>query len=349
MKRILVVGVWGIAAVLAAGCNGGGGGGGQVTRLNGGGATFVYPMMSKWASEYEKAKGVQVNYQSIGSGGGIQQMTAKTFDFGCTDGPMNDEQLKKAREVGGEVIHIPLVLGAVVPAYNLAEVKEPLTFSGPVLADIYLGKIRRWNDKALQDLNPGVKLPAVDIGVVHRSDGSGTTYIWVDYLAKLSDEWQKRVGVATSVDWPCGEGAKGNEGVAMRVAATPGAIGYIELIYALQNNIKYGAVLNKEKVALKGDLKSVTAAADNALTTIPEDLRFSITDAPGKDSYPISGTDWAVLYVKQPKDKGQAVVDFLRWCTHDGQQFCEALQYAKLPKGLVERLDKKLDAVQVGK
>ncbi len=344
MNRVLVTALV-FGTLTAAGC----GGGGPATRLNGGGATFVYPMMSKWASEYEKARGVQVNYQSIGSGGGIQQMTGKTFDFGCTDGPMNDEQLHKAGEVGGDVVHIPLVLGAVVPAYNLAEVKEPLTFSGPVLADIYLGKIRKWNDRALQDLNPKVRLPALDIGVVHRSDGSGTTYIWADYLAKVSAEWGKRVGVATSVDWPCGEGAKGNEGVSGRVKATPGALGYVELIYALQNDIPFGAVLNREKVAVTPDLKSVTAAADNALKDIPEDLRYSITDAPGKDSYPISGTDWAVIYVRQPADKGQAVVDFLRWCTHDGQQFCEGLKYARLPKGLVERLEKKLDAVRVGK
>jgi phosphate transport system substrate-binding protein len=343
-----------LAAVLVAGCggcSGGGGGGGTATRLNGGGSTFVYPMMSKWASEYDKAKGVQVNYQSIGSGGGIQQMTAKTFDFGCTDGPMNPEQLQKAKEVGGDVVHLPLVMGAVVPAYNLAEINEPLTFSGPVLADIYLGKIKKWNDKALQDLNPNVKLPAQDIGVVHRSDGSGTTYIWVDYLSKVSDEWQKRVGVATSVDWPCGEGAKGNEGVAGRVKATPGAIGYIELIYALQNGIKFGAVKNREGATILADLKSVTAAADNALKdkNIPDDLRYSITDAAGKDSYPISGTVWAVIYVNQPADKGQAVVDYLRWCTHDGQQFCEPLKYAKLPPGLVERMEKKLDVVKVGK
>ena len=209
-------------ACLAAACVGCGGGSGAKPRLNGAGSTFVFPMMSKWAAEYDKAKSVEVNYQSIGSGGGIQQMTAKTADFGCTDGPMNDEQLQKAKESGGDVVHIPLVMGAVVPAYNLEEVKEPLVFSGPVLADIFLGKIKKWDDKALQDLNPDAKLPSKDIGVVHRSDGSGTTYIWVDYLSKVSPEWKKKVGVATSVDWPAGEGAKGNEGVAGRVKAAPG-------------------------------------------------------------------------------------------------------------------------------
>ena len=310
MRTTMRLAFFGLACLGAAcvGC----GGAGAKPRLNGAGSTFVYPMMSKWAAEYDKAKGVEVNYQSIGSGGGIQQMTAKTADFGCTDGPMNEEQLKKAKEVGGDVFHIPLVMGAVVPAYNLEEVKEPLVFSGPVLADIFLGKIKKWDDKAIQDLNPGVQLPSKDIGVVHRSDGSGTTYIWVDYLSKVSPEWKKKVGTATSVDWPTGEGAKGNEGVSGRVKDAPGTIGYIELIYALQNNIPFGKVQNKAGTAIKADLASITAAAENSLTNIPEDLRYSITDADGKDSYPICGTTWAVLYVNQPADKGQQVVDFLR-------------------------------------
>jgi phosphate transport system substrate-binding protein len=341
MKRLLAVVICAALGSLVAGCGSG------KPRLNGAGATFIYPMMSKWAAEYDKAKGVEVNYQSIGSGGGIQQMTAKTADFGSTDGPMNEEQLQKARETGGEVLHIPLAMGAVVPAYNLEGVSEPLTFSGRLLADIFLGKVKKWNDKAIQDLNPGVKLPGKDIGVVHRSDGSGTTYVWVDYLAKVSDEWQKKVGVATSVDWPTGEGAKGNEGVAGRVKGSPGSIGYIELIYAIQNNIQFGLVKNKEGVAIKADLKSITAAADNALKEIPEDLRYSITDADGKDSYPISGTNWAVIYVNQPAVKGKQVLDFLRWVTHEGQQFCEGLHYAKLPPGLVERAEKKLASVQL--
>ena len=254
----------GILGLVLLGC-GGSGGSGAKPRINGAGATFIYPMMSKWAKEYDNAKGVEVNYQSIGSGGGVQQMTAKTADFGSTDGPMSEEQLKKAREVGGEVVHIPLAMGAVVPAYNLEEVKEPLTFSGPVLADIYLGKIKKWNDKAIQDLNPGVNLPDKVIAVVHRSDGSGTTYVWVDYLAKVSDEWKKKVGVAQSVDWPVGEGAKGNEGVSGTVKSTPGAIGYIELIYALQNKIEFGRVMNKEGAAIKASLESITTAADNEL------------------------------------------------------------------------------------
>jgi phosphate transport system substrate-binding protein len=326
------------ATISCGGCSG-------KPRLNGAGSTFVYPMMSKWAAEYDKAKGVEVNYQSIGSGGGIQQMTAKTVDFGCTDGPMNEEQLQKARDSGGEVVHIPLVMGAVVPAYNLAEVPGPLTFSGPVLADIYLGKIQKWNEKPIQDLNPGVNLPDKKISVVYRSDGSGTTFVWVDYLAKTSKEWKDTVGVATSVKWKVGEGAKGNEAVTARVKDTPGAIGYIELTYALQNKIPFGLVKNKEGKAVKAELKSISAAAENSLKDISEDLRYSITDAPGEQSYPICGTVWAVVYVNNPGGKGQQIRDFLHWVTHDGQQFCAALDYVKLPAGLVERVDKKLATI----
>ena len=320
------------------------GGGVEIKRLNAGGATFIFPMMSKWASEYKKAKGIEVNYQSIGSGGGIQQMTAQTFDFGCSDGPMNEEQLKKAAEVNGEVIHVPLVMGAVVPAYNV-NVKEQLKFSGPALADIYLGKIKKWNDKALQELNPGIALPDLDIVVVHRSEGSGTTYIFVDYLSKVSSEWKTKVGVGASVNWPTGIGQKGNEAVARQVKQTNGGIGYIELTYAMQNKIAYGLVKNQEGAFVAGSLESVTAAAANSLKEIPDDLRYSLTNAAGKDSYPISGTSWAVLYIKQAPNKGKAVVDFLRWCTHEGQQYNEALHYAKLPAGLVERVEKKLDLV----
>ncbi len=346
MKRLSGIALLGLFGVLAAGCSGKSG---KEQRLNGGGSTFVYPMMSKWASEYDKAKGTKVNYQSIGSGGGIQQMTAKTFDFGCTDGPMNEEQLKKAADTSGEVVHIPLAMGAVVAAYNLEEVKEPLTFTGTVLADIYLGKIKKWNDSALKELNPQAALPDKEIGVVHRSDGSGTTYIFVDYLSKVSPEWKKQVGVGTSVNWPCGVGQKGSEGVSGQVKRSPGSIGYVELTYALQNGIAFGKVKNKEGAAIKANLESVTAAAKGALAEIPDDLRYSITDAPGKEAYPISGTVWAVVYVNQPADKGQAVVDFLRWVTHEGQQYTADLDYARLPQGLIDRLEKKLDQVKVAK
>jgi phosphate ABC transporter phosphate-binding protein len=339
-----------ISAVLVSGCGGGGGtigggGAGGTDRLDGAGSSFVYPMMSKWASEYQKAKGVKVNYQSIGSGGGIQQMTAKTVNFGCTDAPLNDEQLEKAKQEGGEVVHIPLVMGGVVPIYNLPDVQE-LRFTGPVLADIFLNKIKKWNDPALTKLNPNAKLPDQEILVVHRSEGSGTTYIWVEYLSKVSDEWKKKVGVGTSVNWPTGAGAKGSEGVSGAVARSPGSISYVELIYALQNKIKYGSVQNREGNFVEPSLESVTAACNAALTNIRADLRYSLTDAPGKDSYPISGTVWAVVYVDQPAGKGKAVVDFLRWVTHDGQAFAKALQYATLPEGLVKRVDEKLAAVK---
>jgi phosphate transport system substrate-binding protein len=342
MKRLSGILLGSAALLFLAGCGGS-------KRLNAGGATFVYPMMTKWADEYRKATGIEVNYQSIGSGGGIQQMTAKTFDFGCSDGPMNEEQIQKCRDSGGEPLHIPLVMGAVVPVYNLDSVTEPLRFTGPLLADIYLGKVKKWNDPALKELNPDAALPDKEIVVVHRSDGSGTTYIWVDYLSKVSEQWEKKVGVGTSVDWPVGVGQKGNEGVAGQVRRSPGSIGYVELIYALQNDMKHGLVRNKEGRFVKGDLGSITAAAEASLKVIPDDLRYSITDAPGKDSYPISGTSWAVVYDKLPAGKGRQVVDFLRWVTHEGQQYCDDLHYARLPKGLVERLEKKLDSIHVGK
>jgi phosphate ABC transporter phosphate-binding protein len=332
--------------LIGTGC---GGGGKPDQRLNAGGSSFVYPIMSKWASEYQRATGVKVNYQSIGSGGGIQQMIAKTLDFGCTDAPLNEEQLKKAQESGGEVVHIPLVMGAVVPIYNLQGVTVPLRFSGTVLAEIYLEKIKKWNDPELAKLNPGVELPDLDILTVHRSDGSGTTYIWVDYLSKVSPaEWKPQVGVGTSVKWPGGVAAKGNEGVAGKVAQSPGAIGYVELIYALQNKINCGVVQNPEGKFVTPSLESVTAAARGALTHIPDDLRYSLTNAPGKDAYPICGTVWAVLYVNQPPVKGEAVVRFLHWVTHEGQEYAKNLDYAGLPAELVQRLDKKLDQVRVG-
>lgn len=352
MKRAMWLPLLGFALLAASGCGGGGGGKGnrvEDVRLSGTGASFIYPMMSKWAREYEKAKGVKINYQSTGSGAGIQQMTAQTVDFGCSDGPMNEEQLKKAKQVKGDVVHIPLAMGGVVPAYNLAELKEPLKFSGPVLAGIYLNKIKKWNDPEIQKLNPGADLADLEILVVHRSDGSGTTYIFVDYLAKLSSEWKEKVGVGTSVKWPTGTGQQGNDGVAGLVKRTAGSIGYIELIYALQNKIKYGSVKNKEGEFVSASLDSVTAAANASLKTISEDLRYSITDAPGKESYPIAGTSWGVCFVDNPGSKGKQVRDFFHWCTHDGQQFCEALHYSKLPKGLVERVEKRLALITDGK
>ena len=323
------------------------GGGADDKRLNVGGSTFVYPMMDKWASVYEKEKGVKVNYNSIGSGGGIRQMTDKTFDFGCSDAPMNEEQLENAKKQGGEVVHIPLVMGAVVPAFNLPGVTKPVRFTGPILADIYMGEITNWSDKRLQDIQEdGVVLPKLDISVVHRSDGSGTTYIFVEYLTKVSSKWKDKIGMGTSVKFPVGVGQKGNEGVAGQVTRNPGAIGYIELIYALSNDIKFGAVKNKAGEYVVPSLESVTAAGDAALTDIPDDLRYSLTDATGQASYPISGTVWAIVYVNPPQ-KDKLIVDFLRWATHEGQQYAKDLHYATLPKGLVERVEKKLDTIEV--
>jgi phosphate transport system substrate-binding protein len=302
--------------------------------------------MTKWASVYEKEKGPQIDYSSTGSGNGIQQMIAKTIDFGCSDAPLNQEQLDKARQAGGEVIHIPLAMGAVVPIYNLPDLDKPLRFTGPLLADIYLGKIKKWNDPGLREVNPDLTLPELEISVARRSDGSGTTFIWTDYLTKVSPEWKDKVGVGTTVNWPVGSGDKGSEGMAGKVARSPGAIGYVELLYARQNNLKYGAVRNKEGQFVSASLEAVTAAAASGLTNIPDDLRYSLTDAPGSDSYPIPGTVWAVLYVNQQPPKGEQLVQFLRWATHEGQQQARDLGYAPLPSGLVERLERKLEQVK---
>ena len=278
MKRL-----WFVAALcLAAGC-----GGGAKPRLNGAGSTFVFPMMSKWAAEYDKAKSVEVNYQTIGSGGGIQQMTAKSADFGCTDGPMNDEQLHQARQSGGEVVHIPLVLGAIVPAYNLPDLKQSLRFSGPALADIFLGKIHRWDDAVLRDLNPGVALPDKEITVIHRSDGGGTTYVWVDYLAKVSPEWKRYVGVGTGR--LAGRRVReGRDGVAGRMKDSPGAIGYVEMLYALQNNIPFGRVRNREGAFIEAGPQSVRAAAENCLAERPRTYASPSPTPPAKAPTPLA-------------------------------------------------------------
>jgi phosphate transport system substrate-binding protein len=307
----------------------------QEVRINGAGATFPNPIYSKWFAEYNKQKpSIQINYQPIGSGGGIRQITNQTVFFGATDGPMTPDQLTAAP---GKLLHLPTVLGAVVPVYNIPGVSQELKFNGPVLADIFLGKITKWNDPALAKLNPGVTLPAGDITVVHRSDGSGTTYIWVDFLAKLSPEWKQKVGVATSVNWPVGVGGKGNEGVSGLVKQTPGSIGYVELIYALQNKIDYGSVQNQAGEFVKASVPAVTAAAAAAATQMPRDFRVSITNAPGKGVYPISSFTWLLVY-ENPKDKAQAriFVDFLKWALTDGQKFAADLGYAPLPDSVVK-------------
>ena len=307
----------------------------QTAQINGAGATFPNPIYSKWFSEYNKANPkVQINYQPIGSGGGIRQLTNQTVFFGATDGPMTAEQMQQAP---GKVLHLPTVLGAVVPVYNLAGTQGELKFSGQVLADIFLGKITKWDDAAIAKLNGGMKLPSSDITVVHRSDGSGTSYIWNDYLAKVSPEYLKRVGVATSVNWPVGLGGKGNEGVAGLVQQTPGSIGYVELIYALQNKISYGSVQNSEGEFVRATIQAVTAAAQAAVKAMPKDFRVSITNAPGKGAYPISSFTWLLLY-ENPKDKAQSkvMVEFVKWALTDGQKFAADLGYAPLPAEIVK-------------
>jgi len=307
----------------------------QGGQINGAGATFPYPIYSKWFSEYNKLHpSVRINYQSIGSGGGIRQVTNETVFFGASDGPMTDEQLLAAP---GKILHFPTVLGADVPIYNIPGVDTDLNFTGPVLAGIFLGKITKWNDPALVKLNPTAKLPDADIIVAHRSDGSGTTYIWVDYLAKVSPEWKKRVGVGTSVKWPVGIGGKGNEGVAGLVRQTPNSIGYVELIYALQNKIRYGSVQNAAGNFVRASIESTTAAAAGAAAKMPADFRVSITNPPGNDAYPIASFTWLLLY-ENSKDKATAkvMVDFVKWALTDGQKFARDLGYAPLPANVVK-------------
>ena len=324
-----------LAIALAAAGALGSGVAAQTMKINGAGATFPNPIYQKWFSEYHKLHpNVEINYQSIGSGGGIQQVTKQTVFFGATDGPMTADQLTAAP---GKVMHFPSVLGAVVPVYNIPNLTAELKFSGPVLADIFLGKITKWNDPAIAKLNAGATLPATDITVAHRADGSGTTYIWVDYLAKVSPEWKTKAGVATSVNWPTGVGGRGNEGVAGLVKQTPGAIGYVELIYALQNKIAYGSVLNAAGESVKASVAAVTAAAAEAVKAMPADFRVSITNAPGKGVYPISSFTWILLY-ENAKDKNQAktMVDFMKWALTDGQKFAPDLGYAPLPEAVVK-------------
>ncbi len=299
------------------------------TTLNGAGATFPNPMYSKWFSEYHKLHSdIQINYQPIGSGGGIRQVIAGTVDFGASDMPMTDDQLKEAKF---KVLNIPTVLGAVVPAYNVPGVSGEIKFTPEALAGIFLGHVTKWNDKAIASANAGVNLPDKEIIVIHRSDGSGTSFIWTDYLSKVSNDWKSQVGSSTSVKWPIGLGGKGNEGVAGLIRQMPGSIGYVELIYALQNNIIYGSVKNSSGAFLKASLEGVTAAAASA-PKMPADFRVSITNAPGKDAYPISSFTW-LLIPPQSKDaaKGKILADFLSWMVTDGQKMTNTLSYAPLP------------------
>jgi phosphate transport system substrate-binding protein len=316
------------------------------TQINGAGATFPNPIYTKWFSEYNKLHGdVQINYQAIGSGGGINQISHKTVFFGASDGPMTPDQMMAAQ--GGKILHFPTVLGGVVPMYNIPGFTGQLKFTGPVLADMFLGKITKWNDPAITKLNPGVNLPATDVTIVHRSDGSGTTYIWCDYLSKVSPEYKKRVGVATSVNWPTGVGGKGSDGVAGLVNQTPGALGYNELVYALQNKITFGVVQNMAGKFVEASLDSVTAAASAAAKAMPPDFRVSITNAPGDDVYPIASFTWLLLY-QNPTDKAQAKVmnDFVKWALTDGQKYCKDLGYAPLPQTVVDLELKQLATIK---
>jgi phosphate transport system substrate-binding protein len=311
--------------------------------INGAGATFPYPIYSKWFDEYAKVDpSVRFNYQSIGSGGGQKQITAQTVDFGASDGPMSDENLAKAP---GKILHIPTVAGADVIAYNLPN-NPALKLDADAIAGIFLGQIKKWNDAKIAALNPGTNLPDQEIVVVHRSDGSGTTYIFTDYLSKISPEWKEKVGTNTSVNWPTGLGGKGNEGVAGQVKQTPGAIGYVELIYAIQNKMPYADVKNSSGDFVKPSIESVTAALSTAL--IPDDFRFSMTNPPGKGAYPIAGATWLLVY-QQQKDaaKGRKLVEFLKWALTKGEEMAKDLDYAPLPAELRQRVLKRVDEIKI--
>jgi phosphate transport system substrate-binding protein len=309
-------------------------------KLNGAGATFPYPIYSKWFDEYKKQHPTaEINYQSIGSGGGIKQITDGTVDFGASDGPMTDEQLTTFQKQQNAVaLHFPTVLGADVPSYNIPGVTEELNFTPQILAGIYLGKITKWNDPEIAKANPKVKFPSNDIIVTHRSDGSGTTYVWTDYLSKISEEWKNKVGKGTSVNWPVGLGGKGNEGVSGLLKQTPNSIGYVELIYAVQNHLNYGRVLNSSGNFVKADLSSVTAAAAEASKSMPDDFRISITNAPGANAYPISSFTWLLIPSRiSDAQKKKVLVDFLQWMLTSGQDFAEPLAYSRLPREVITK------------
>jgi len=315
--------------------------------VTGAGATFPYPLYSKWFDEYHKRHpGVEINYQSQGSGAGVRQMLAGTVDFGASDMPMTDEQLGQAKV---KVLHFPTVLGAVVPTYNVAGITQDLNFTPDALAGIFLGTIKKWNDPAIARENAGITLPASDIVVVHRSDGSGTTFVWTDYLSKVSPAWKLRVGSNSSVNWPVGLGGKGNEGVTGLVKQTPNSIGYVELLYAVQNELAYGAVRNAAGTFLKADLAGVTAAAAATAATMPDDFRVSITNAAGPDAYPIASFTWLLVPAHiADQNRGKAIVDFLQWMLADGHSMAAPLSYAPLPKEVVAKERQTIAQVHVG-
>jgi len=314
--------------------------------INGAGATFPYPIYSKWFDVYAKQDpDVKFNYQSIGSGGGIRMLTARTVDIGASDAPMTDQQLAAAP---GKILHFPAVMGAVVIAYNLPGYSGGLKLDGPTIAHIFMGKITKWNDPQIAALNPGANLPAIDIVVAHRSDGSGTSYIFTDYLSKVSPDWSGGVGKATAVKWPVGLGGKGNEGVTALVQQTPGSIGYVELIYALTNHIPFAELKNHDGNWVKASLEGVTAAATSAAANMPSDFRVSITDQPGPDAYPISAFTYLLVYQQQSnRETGSQVKRFINWAIHSGQQYAAPLNYAPLPAQVVELEGKQLDSIQL--
>ncbi len=315
------------------------------TALTGAGATFPYPIYSKWFDEYHRGHpNVQINYQSVGSGAGIRQLEAGTVDFGASDVPMTAEQLAKSKN---KVLHFPTVLGAVVPTYNIPNVDAELKFTGKALAGIMLGTIKTWNDREIATANPGVKLPAEEIAVVHRSEGSGTTFVWTDFLSKISPDWKANVGAGAAVSWPVGLGGKGNEGVSGLVKQTPNSLGYVELIYAIQNKMPYGRVQNSAGEFVKADLNSVTAAAAGAAEDMPADFRVSITNPPGKDAYPISSFTWLLVPSRMPDAaKAAAMKDFLQWMLGPGQKMTEALSYAPLPQQVAAREGQAISQIQ---
>jgi phosphate transport system substrate-binding protein len=317
-------------------------------QLNGAGATFPYPLYAKYFEAYYRLTGVRVNYQSIGSGGGVRQLFAQTVHFGASDAPLSDAKVKAFEEkFGTEPVHVPTALGAVVPIYNLPGVTARLRFTGPLLAEIFLGKVRMWNDPKIAAVNPGVKLPPFPITVVHRSDGSGTTYIWTEYLAKVSPKWREKVGFGKSVAWPTGLGGKGNEGVAGLVRQTPGSVGYAELIYAIQNKIPFGAVKNRAGKFVVASLETVKAAAD--IKDLPRDTRVSLTDTPAPEGYPITSMTWILVYQEMAKNRAvkskaeaEALAKLLWWIVHDGQKYNEPLHYARLPEVVVRIIEENL-------
>ncbi|MDQ2937945.1 MAG: phosphate ABC transporter substrate-binding protein PstS [Acidobacteriota bacterium] len=349
-QRIAVVFLIASFALFSLACSGGGTGAGTSSspiHLQGAGATFPNPLYQKWLSEYGKLHpNVRIDYQSIGSGGGIKQIQQQTVDFGASDAPMTDADLKAAP---GEILHIPTVLGAVVVTYNVASITQPLHFSPETLADIFLGKIKKWDDQHIKQDNTGVSLPAADITVVHRADGSGTSYVFTDYLSKVSPEWKENVGTDKSPKWPVGQGGKGNEGVTGQIKQQPNTIGYVELAYAVQNKLPVALIKNGSGKYVEASTDTVTAAAASASAQTPEDLRVSITNAAGENAYPISSYTYILAYKDQKNaDKGKALVDFLWWSIHDGEQYGAGLQYAPLPAEIVKRAEAKINLITSG-